>query len=160
MDTHIASSMEEAMPSGLDFCVKRFVRWAGLCPVDGQKKNGPASELAKPFCPSPSLPWQRPIPKISPISQLRPLVPPYSSEGGLPAVQELIWFSLVIHPAHLSRRSLCVGRIGGITIVTSFSSHASGKTLARSSGFALLAGYSHASSCLSRILLLGMKRGK
>jgi len=41
------------------------VGWAGLCPVDGLKKNGPASELAKPFCLSPSLPWQRP-PQKSP----------------------------------------------------------------------------------------------
>jgi len=52
--------MEEAMPFGLDFCFKRLEGRGGLCPVDGLKKNGPASELAKPFFICPWLPWQPP----------------------------------------------------------------------------------------------------
>ena len=57
------------MPFGLGLLVGRFVGWLDGCPVDGLKKNGPASELAKLFCLSPSLPRQLTAPKTSPISQ-------------------------------------------------------------------------------------------
>jgi len=105
MDTHIASSMEEAMPFGLDFCLKRLEGRGGLCPVDGQKKNGPASELAKPIFICPWLPWQPPPIKSLLFPKLRLL----------PAVQEFIWFASVVQPYRPNPA------LGGITIVTSSS---------------------------------------